>query len=121
MRKGHWILCVALSLWVGVWNDARAEGEPIRPVEAQVLGALPPELVPKIRELAQLLQQSIRDGQVSDGQIHQELQSGNLEATIRGLGPDADRLFEEIKLGLRSGSRPQDLENILQGVVPTAP
>ncbi len=71
-----------------------------------ILNSLPPELYKKLEQLSQMLDQQIKAGRLTDAQVHQELMSGRLEQTIRGLGPEANQLFEDIQSDLRSGNGP---------------
>lgn len=57
-------------------------------------------------QLSQLIDQHIKAGRLSDAQIQQQLMSGNLEQTIRSLGPEADRLFDEISADMKNGIGP---------------
>lgn len=90
---------------------------------------LPPELAPKIERLAAILQQNIQNGVLSDARIQQELQSGDLAAVIRELGPEPASLLEEIS-GTLKGRYTQDalsamlsglMQRSLQGLAPPPP
>ena len=50
---------------------------------AAIQPAVPPEVLPKIEQLARLLQQGINDGTLSEGQIKPELNHGNLADALR--------------------------------------
>ena len=73
---------------------------------AGILNSLPPDLYRKLMQLSQLIDQHIKAGRLSDAQIQQQLMSGNLEQTIRSLGPEADRLFDEISADMKNGIGP---------------
>ena len=64
---------------------------------AGALGGLPPELISKIQALAVLLQQKTAEGKINDRAIQQHMQSGDAAGAIRGLGPEAERLLNDIK------------------------
>ena len=121
-------LTTRISLWllvcIGVWCEpdmVLAQVESATTMQENALAALPPDVLTKIRQLAELLQQSILNGQLNDARIHQELHGGDLEATIRGLGPEAGRLFDDIRTGLRASRNEESLTAILQGLVPPSP
>jgi hypothetical protein len=82
--------------------------------DAGVLGALPPDLLSKIRELAILVQKKLVDGQINDAMRQQELQGGDMGAAIRGLGTDTNRLLDEIKASLQSNYSEESLALLLQ-------
>jgi hypothetical protein len=71
-----------------------------------LLNALPPDLYSKLEQLAQLLDQQIQSGKLTDAQIQKELMSGHLEHTIRSLGPEASQLFDEIQSDMKNGKGP---------------
>jgi hypothetical protein len=89
--------------------------------DAGVLGALSPDLVSKIRELAMLVQKKLADGQINDATLQRELQGGDVGAAIRGLGPDANRLLDEIKAALQSNYSEESLALLLQLLTSSSP
>lgn len=62
----------------------------------RTVGALPPEVLPKIEQLAILLQQGVNDGTISEGQIKPELNHGNLAGLVEDLNPEAKQLLDDI-------------------------
>jgi hypothetical protein len=66
------------------------------------VGALPPEVLPKIEQLARLLQQGINDGTLSEGQIKPELNHGNLAGLVGDLQPEAKQLLDDGPVPSRS-------------------
>lgn len=100
-----------------VTGRSHAQLEPHSQIERQdagVLGALSPALISKIRELAILVQKKLADGQINDATLQRELQGGDVGAAIRGLGPDANRLLDEIKASLQSNYSEESLALLLQ-------
>jgi hypothetical protein len=89
--------------------------------DAQALGALSPDLISKIRELAILVQKKLADGQINDATLQRELQGGDVGAVIRGLGPDANRLLDEIKVSLQSNYSEESLAVLLQALTNSSP
>jgi hypothetical protein len=93
----------------------------IKPQETGVLGHLSPDLLSKIRALAILVEKKQAEGQITDATLQRELQGGDPGAVIRGLGPDANQLLEEIKASLQSSYSEESLSVLLQALIGTAP
>ncbi|HKN87802.1 MAG TPA: hypothetical protein VJV04_13150 [Nitrospiraceae bacterium] len=89
--------------------------------EPGALGGFSPDLLSKIRALALILQKKMADGQITGGTLQQELQGGDASAVIRGLGPDANRLLEEIKASLQSSYSEESLSLLLQALTGAVP
>ncbi|MEP6888319.1 MAG: hypothetical protein ABI945_08340 [Nitrospirales bacterium] len=111
---------------VGLCWTSRSHGqtEPQHQIERQdadALGSLSPDLVSKIRELAMIVQKKLADGQISDATIQRELQGGDVGAVIRGLGPDANRLLDEIKASFQSNYSEESLALLLQALTSSSP
>ena len=107
-----------------VTGRSHAQTEPHSQIERQdagVLGALSPDLISKIRELAILVQKKLADGQINDATLQRELQGGNVGAAVRGLGPDANRLLDEIKASLQSNYSEESLALLLQVLTSSSP
>lgn len=71
-----------------------------------ILNGMPPDVLAKVRSLAQVLQQGIKDGKISDAEIQQGLTSGQLGEKLKQLSPEAAQLFEEISDASRQGKGP---------------
>ena len=84
---------------------------------AGALGGLPPELISKIQALAVLLQQKTAEGKINDGAIQQHMQSGEAAGAIRGLGPEAERLLNDIKSAFQSNYSEESLNVLLQALM----
>jgi len=84
---------------------------------AGALGGLPPELISKIQALAVLLQQKTAEGKINDGAIQQHMQSGDAAGAIRGLGPEAERLLNDIKSAFQSNYSEESLNVLLQALM----
>jgi len=84
---------------------------------AGALGGLPPELISKIQALAVLLQQKTAEGKINDGAIQQHIQSGDAAGAIRGLGPEAERLLNDIKSAFQSNYSEESLNVLLQALM----
>jgi hypothetical protein len=83
---------------------------------ANLLRDLPPDDLAKIAELAQLFSDAIRNGQLTDAQIKATLNTGDVEALIRTLGPDAARLLQDITTGLKANYSDEQLHQLLGGL-----
>jgi len=88
---------------------------------AGALGGLPPELISKIQALAVLLQQKTAEGKINDGAIQQHIQSGDAAGAIRGLGPEAERLLNDIKSAFQSNYSGESLNVLLQALMSASP
>ena len=84
---------------------------------AGALGGLPPELISKIQALAVLLQQKTAEGKINDRAIQQHMQSGDAAGAIRGLGPEAERLLNDIKSAFQSNYSEESLNVLLQALM----
>lgn len=99
-------MVIAVSLLSACPASAQAPGSHPPANAAGVLNALPPDLYKKLERLAQLLDQQIKAGKLTDAQLQQELMTGRLEQTIRNLGPEANQLLEEIQSDMQNGKGP---------------
>jgi hypothetical protein len=85
------------------------------------LGALPSEVLPKIDQLARLLQQVVNDGMLSEGQINQELNHGNLAGLVDDHNPEAKQLLDDISTSSRANHSEEPLGLLLGGVTEPPP
>jgi hypothetical protein len=70
---------------------------------AGMINGMPPDILAKVRSLAQILQQGLKEGKISDAEIQQGLTSGQLGEKLKQLSPEADQLLEEIIEASRQG------------------
>ncbi len=70
---------------------------------AGLLNGMPPDVLAKVRSLAQILQQGLKEGKISDADIQQGLTSGQLGEKLKQLSPEAGQLLEEISDASRQG------------------
>lgn len=73
---------------------------------ARILNSMPPDLLTKVQALAQILQQGIRDGKLTDAEIQQGMLSGRLGERINQLSPEAGQLLEDISEASKQGRGP---------------
>ena len=101
-------LWIAIAVSLFVTTPALAQSAESNPPAnaADILNSLPPDLHKKLQQLSELIDQNIKAGKITDAQIQQQLTSGGLERTIRSLGPEANRLFDEINVNMKNGKGP---------------
>jgi hypothetical protein len=83
----------------------------------KLLGELPPETMKKVEALGKILQQDVKDGKLTDVQMHEELMSGNLDQKIGGLNPEAGPLLDDIGQAMKSHPNAEDLPSQLNGMM----
>jgi hypothetical protein len=104
-QLAFWFIMVAM-LFPTAPTQAQTDGDHTSSNTANILNSLPPELYNKLQQLIQLLDQSIKAGELTETQIQQELMQGHLEQTIRSLSPEANQLFETISTDMREWKGP---------------
>jgi hypothetical protein len=98
------ILVLVLSTWLGVPAYAQHGGGQQDAVK--ILNGMPPDVLAKVQALAQMLQQGIRDGKLTDAEVKQGLMSGQLAEKLKQLGPEAGPLLEEISAATKDSTGP---------------
>jgi hypothetical protein len=83
----------------------------------KLLGELPPDTMKKVEALGKILQQDLKEGKLSEAQLHEELLSGNLEQKLRGLNPEAGPLLDDIADSMKNHHNVDSLPNLLNGMV----
>jgi hypothetical protein len=83
---------------------------------AGTLNALPPDVLAKAQQLAQMLQQDINEGKITEAQIQHELMSGNLQQTIKSINPEAGHLLDEINASVKNSPNGENLQDLLGGM-----
>ncbi len=73
---------------------------------AKILNGMPPDLFAKVQALAQQLQQSIKEGKLSEAEVQQGMMSGHLAEKLKGLNPQAGQLLDEISDAMKNGQGP---------------
>lgn len=63
---------------------------------ASILNGMPPDVLAKVRSLAQILQQGLKEGKISEADIQQGVTSGQLGEKLKQLSPEASQLLDEI-------------------------
>ena len=83
----------------------------------KLLSELPPETMKKVEALGKILQQDLKEGKLTDAQLHEELLSGNLEQKLRGLNPEAGPLLDDISNAMKNHPNADSRPNLLNGMV----
>ena len=83
----------------------------------KLLGELPPDTMKKVEALGKILQQDLKEGKLTEAQLHEELLSGNLEQKLRGLNPEAGPLLDDIADSMKNHHNVDSLPNLLNGMV----
>jgi len=83
----------------------------------KLLGELPPETMKKVEALGKILQQDLKEGKLTEAQLHEELMSGNLEQKLRELNPEAGPLLDNIADSMKNHPNVDSLPNLLNGMV----
>lgn len=73
---------------------------------AKILNGLPPDVLVKVQSLAQILQQGIKDGKVTEEEVKQGMLSGQLGEKLRQVSPEAEQLLSEISTASKEGKGP---------------
>jgi hypothetical protein len=71
-----------------------------------ILNRLPPDVYAKLQALAQMLDQSIKEGKIPEADVHRELLSGQLGNMLATVNPEAGRLLDELSEAMRAGNGP---------------
>jgi hypothetical protein len=110
------IAVLGLSIWWTVPSYAQLGAG--RQDAVSILNGMPPDVLAKVRSLAQILQQGIKEGKISDAEIQQGLASGQLGEKLKQLGPEAAQLLEEISDASRQekGSGEESLLPLMEGL-----
>jgi hypothetical protein len=98
------IAIFGFSIWLAIPVHAQLGGG--QQDAARILNGMPPDVLAKVRSLAQILQQGIKEGKISDAEIRQGLTSGELGEKLKQLSPEAGQLLEEISDATRQGKGP---------------
>ena len=98
------IRVLVLSTWLGVPAYAQHGGG--QQDAAQILNGMQPDVLAKVQALAQMLQQGIKDGKLTDSEVKQGLMSGRLVEKLKELSPEAGPLLEEISAAKKDGIGP---------------
>jgi hypothetical protein len=89
------------------WFAVPVFSQPTGTSEAMsILNRLPPDVYAKVQALAQMLDQSIREGKLSEADVQRDLLSGQLGNKLATVNPEAGRLLGELGDAMREGKGP---------------
>lgn len=111
---------LSLMLCLGMSSLAFTQTPAVGQSQADILkllGELPPETMKKVEALSKILQQDLKDGKLTDAQMHEELLSGNLDQKIRSLNPEAGPLLDDIGQAMKNHPNAENLPNLLNGMM----
>jgi hypothetical protein len=103
-----------------VFGDAQAQmplGGQNQADILKLLNELPPETMKKVEALGKILQQDLKEGKLTEAQLHEELMSGTLEQKLRGLNPEAGPLLDDIADSMKNHPNADSLPDLLNGLV----
>jgi len=116
----RWSALLTIACCVFLFAEADAQMTPgSHPPQntAGILDALPHDVLSKVQQLAQMLQQDIHEGKITDAQIQRELMSGDLQQTIKSMDPEAGHLLEEINASMKDSPNAENLPDLLGGLM----
>jgi len=117
MTRWNALLTIACCVFFVAEADAQMAPASHPPQSmAGTLNALPPDVLAKAQQLAQMLQQDINDGKITEAQIQHELISGNLQQTIKSINPEAGHLLDEINASVKNSPNGENLQDLLGGM-----
>lgn len=72
----------------------------------KILNGMPPEMLAKVQSLAQIIQQNIKEGKLTDDEVQRGMMSGQLGERLKQLSPEAGQLFSDITQASKEGKGP---------------
>jgi len=115
----RWSAILTIACCVFLFDEADAQMAPgDHPPQntAGILDALPPDVRAKVQQLAQMLQQNVNEGKITDAQIQRELMSGNLQQTIESINPEAGHLLDNINASMKNSPNAENLRDLFGGL-----
>jgi activator of 2-hydroxyglutaryl-CoA dehydratase len=120
----RWSALLTIACCVFLFAEAYAQTAPgshLPQNMAGILDALPSNVLAKVQRLAQMLQQNINEGKITDAQIQRELMSGNLQQTIKSINPEAGDLLDDINASMKNSPNAENLPDLLGGLTGQKP
>ena len=111
----RWTALLTIACCVFLFAEADAQMAPrdhLPQNTSGILDALPSDVRTKLQQLAQMLQQNINEGKITDAQIQRELMSGNLQQTIKSINPEAGHLLDDINATMKNSPNAENLRNL---------
>ena len=118
MTRWSAILTIACCVFLVAEADAQMAppGGHLPQNTAGILDALPSDVLAKVQQLGQMLQQNINEGKITEAQIQRELMSGNLQQTIKSMNPEASQLLDDINASMKNSPNAENLPDLLGGL-----
>jgi hypothetical protein len=104
IRSMQLFAVIGLSLCLAVPSYAQLGGG--QQDAAKILNGMPPDVLAKVQSLAQILQQGIKEGKVTDDEVKRGLMSGHLGEKLKQLSPEAGQLLQDISEASKQGEGP---------------
>ncbi|NGZ96748.1 MAG: hypothetical protein CV089_11610 [Nitrospira sp. WS110] len=101
----NWLIA-ACGILISLAIPSYAQPEGGQQGAQRILKSMPPDMLAKVQSLAQILQQNIKDGKITDDEIKRNLMSGNLAERLKQLSPEADQLLSDISQASKEGKGP---------------
>src|SRR5689334_16040354 len=110
------VLAIGATIATPIPVNSQLGGEPHD--AASILNRMPPDVLVKVQALAQILQQGVAEGKLTDADIRQGMLSGRLTDKLKQLSPDANQLLQEISAAIKEGKGPsqESVLPLLQGL-----
>lgn len=117
-RTMYRTIALTLSLLTLAIIPAHAQLGGEQPDAATILNSMPPDVLAKVQALAQILQQGVKEGTLTDAEIRQDMLSGRLAEKIKQLSPAANQLLQDISSAAKAGTGPgqESILPLLQGL-----
>lgn len=102
---GKWLMTIC-SILLSLATPSYAQLGGGQQEAQRILNGMPPEMLAKVQSLAQILQQNIKEGKLTDEEVKRGMMSGNLGERLKQLSPEADQLLSEIAQASKEGKGP---------------
>ena len=121
MTRWSALLTIACCVFLVAEAGAQmAPGSPRPQNTGGILDALPSDVLAKVQQLGEMLQQDIKEGKITEAQIQRELMSGNLQQTIESINPGAGHLLDDINASMKNSPNAENLPDLLGGLTGNA-
>lgn len=97
---------VGLSMCFAVPSYAQLGGGQQDAVK--ILNGMSPDTLAKVQSLAQVIQQGIKEGKITDDEIKKGMMSGQLGEKLKQLNPEAGQLLHDISEASKQGNGPSE-------------
>jgi hypothetical protein len=102
---GKWLIAVC-GILISLATPSYAQLGGGQQGAQRILNSMPPDMLAKVQSLAQIIQQNIKDGKITDDEVKRNLMSGNLAERLKQLSPEAGQLLSDITQASKEGKGP---------------